>query len=44
MQLRIFIQNNTEINCTLNSLTGTDTIALKAVMGGNENESDLYGI
>lgn len=44
MQLRIFIQNNTEPYCVLNSLREADTIVLKAVMGGNENGSDLYGI
>ncbi len=44
MQLRIFIQNNTEAYGVLNSLRETDTIILKAAMGGNKNGFDLYGI
>ena len=44
MQLRIFIQNNTERYGVLNSLREADTIAFKSRNGGNKNESDIYGI
>lgn len=44
MQLRSFIQNNTELNGTLNSQEDADKITLKAVRGGNKNGSDIYGI